>query len=174
MASNNQRTTTSRVTRRGFLGGIGAGAVGAAGAIAHPDSAAAQQRPDIATTRPDRFSRLFGQLPSFAENNMRVQSALRELGAKNGLLDAKDDLAAGPLNLILNPGHNLDNPTTTAGVTFFGQFLDHDMTFDATSRLGVATRPERSPNSRTPSFDLDSVYGRGPIADTICTIPTTA
>ena len=51
-------------------------------------------------------------------------------------------------------------------MTFLGQFLDHDMTFDATSRLGVATRPERSVNSRTPSFDLDSVYGRGPIADT--------
>ena len=164
MASHNQRTT--RVSRRGFIGGIGAGAVGAAGAIAHPESAAAQVRPDIeTTTRPDRFSRLFGQLPPFVENNMRVQSALRELGAQNGLLDAKDNLALGPLGLIQNPGNNPDNTTTTAGVTFFGQFLDHDITFDATSRLGVATRPERSPNSRTPSFDLDSVYGRGPIAD---------
>ena len=71
----------------------------------------------------------------------------------------------GALGLIQNPGNNPDNATTTAGVTFLGQFLDHDMTFDATSRLGVATRPERSPNARTPSFDLDSVYGRGPIAD---------
>ena len=163
MASHNQRTTG--VSRRGFLGGIGAGAVGAAGVIAHPDSAAAQQQADIATTRPDRFSRLFGQLPSFAENNARIQSALRELGAKDGLLDAKDNLALGALGLIQNPGNNPDNATTTAGVTFLGQFLDHDMTFDATSRLGVATRPERSPNARTPSFDLDSVYGRGPIAD---------
>jgi hypothetical protein len=166
MASDNQPTTASRVTRRGFLGGIGAGAIGAAGTIAHPDSAAAQQRRDFDPSRPDRFSRLFGQLPSFAENGMRVQSALREMGAKNGLLDANDDLALGPAGLIANPGNNPDNPTTTAGVTFLGQFLDHDMTFDATSRLGVPTRPERSPNSRTPSFDLDSVYGRGPIADT--------
>ena len=165
MASDNQPTTASRVTRRGFLGGIGAGAIGAAGTIVHPDSAAAQQRPDIDPVRADRFSRLFGQLPPGVENNLRVQSALRELGAKDGLLDAKDDLALGPLGLIQNPGNNPDNPTTTAGVTFFGQFLDHDITFDATSRLGVATRPERSPNSRTPSFDLDSVYGRGPIAD---------
>jgi hypothetical protein len=166
MANDNQPTAASRVSRRGFLGGIGAGAIGAAGTIAHPDSAAAQQRFDFDPTRPDRFSRLFGQLPSFAENGLRVQSALRELGAKNGLLDAKDDLALGPAGLIANPGNNPDNPTTTAGVTFLGQFLDHDMTFDATSRLGVATRPERSPNSRTPSFDLDSVYGRGPTADT--------
>jgi hypothetical protein len=164
MAKDTHGETTSRFTRRGFLGGIGAGAIGAAGSIAHPEDAAAQQRLDF-STRPDRFSRLFDQLPPANENTMRVQSALREMGAKDGLLDAKDDLAAGPLALIQNPGNNPDNPTTTAGVTFFGQFLDHDMTFDATSRLGVATRPERSPNSRTPSFDLDSVYGRGPFAD---------
>jgi hypothetical protein len=167
MAHDNQPTTASRVTRRGFLGGIGAGAVGAAGTIVHPDAAAAQQRAGFDAARPDRFSRLFGQLPPATENTLRTQSALREMGARGGLLDAGDDLAAGPLNLILNPGTvNLDNPNTTAGVTFLGQFLDHDMTFDATSRLGVATRPERSPNSRTPAFDLDSVYGRGPIADT--------
>jgi hypothetical protein len=170
MATDNQRRTASHVTRRGFLGGIGAGAVGAAGAIAHPENATAQQRPDIATTTsPDRFSRLFDQLPPFAENTPRVQSALREMGATGGLLDARDDLSAGPVDLIINPAlsvNNPDNPSTTAGVTFFGQFLDHDMTFDASSRLGVTTRPERSVNSRTPSFDLDSLYGGGPTADT--------
>ena len=50
----------------------------------------------------------------------------------------------------------------TAGTTFMGQFLDHDMTFDLTSVLGVPTDPEESVNSRTPSLDLDSVYGGGP------------
>ena len=93
---------------------------------------------------------------------------LREMGAKGGLLDAKDDLSAGPVALIADPElskNNPDNPLTTAGITFLGQFLDHDITFDAASRLGVATRPEQSPNSRTPSFDLDSVYGLGPFAD---------
>ena len=43
-----------------------------------------------------------------------------------------------------------------------GQFMDHDMTFDLTSRLGVPAVPERSENTRTPAFDLDSVYGGGP------------
>ena len=38
----------------------------------------------------------------------------------------------------------------TAGTTFFGQFLDHDMTFDATSPLGVPTAPESTTNVRTP------------------------
>ena len=36
------------------------------------------------------------------------------------------------------------------------------MTFDAASRLGVPTAPERATNTRTPSLDLDSVYGGGP------------
>jgi hypothetical protein len=170
MASSNQQGPASRLNRRGFLSGIGAGAAAAAGAIAHPSTLEAQQaRESVVATRPDRFSRLFDRLPPFAEPSLRVQSALRELGAKGGLMDAKDNLAAGPVQLIVDPKlslNNPDNPVTTAGVTFFGQFLDHDMTFDASSRLGVATRPERSVNSRTPYFDLDSVYGRGPIADT--------
>jgi hypothetical protein len=34
-----------------------------------------------------------------------------------------------------------------------GQFLDHDMTFDSTSRLGVPERPELSPNLRDPAFE---------------------
>jgi hypothetical protein len=40
--------------------------------------------------------------------------------------------------------------------------MDHDMTFDRSSRLGVPTEPGASANSRTPAFDLDSVYGDGP------------
>jgi hypothetical protein len=46
-----------------------------------------------------------------------------------------------------------------------GQFIDHDLTFDLTSRLGVPTEPARVPNLRTPAFDLDSVYGGGPRED---------
>ena len=39
------------------------------------------------------------------------------------------------------------------------------MTFDATSTLARADRARETPrNSRTPSLDLDSVYGAGPVA----------
>ena len=48
-------------------------------------------------------------------------------------------------------------------MTFVGQFIDHDLTFDATSKLGIQTEPTTSPNGRTPRFDLDSVYGDGPV-----------
>lgn len=44
-----------------------------------------------------------------------------------------------------------------------GQFLDHDITFDPASLKD----PPASPNLRTPFFDLDSVYGRGPDRDRV-------
>ena len=121
-----------------------------------------------ARTQPRRFSRIFDGLPSFAEATPAVRAALTEMGAPGGLMDAQDPLHLGPIELITKPElspNNRDNPTHTAGITFLGQFIDHDMTFDTASWLGVATAPERSPNGRTPSLDLDSVYGRGSIED---------
>ncbi|SIN93918.1 peroxidase family protein [Vannielia litorea] len=48
------------------------------------------------------------------------------------------------------------------GYTYFGQFVDHDITFDPTP-LGVeVTDPEGLENFRTPRLDLDCVYGSGP------------
>jgi hypothetical protein len=90
-----------------------------------------------------------------------------ELGKPGGLLDAADQLSAGAKALIVDPTLSVNNPnntTHTAGTTFLGQFLDHDMTFDASSRLGQATKPESARNYRTPALDLDSVYGAGPVA----------
>jgi hypothetical protein len=107
---------------------------------------------------------MFNGLPSFADATAPVRAALTEMGAPGGLMDAQDPLQFGPIDLIAKPElspHNRDNPTHTAGITFLGQFIDHDMTFDTASRLGVPTVPERSANARTPSLDLDSVYGRG-------------
>ena len=152
------------VSRRGFLSGLGAGAAGAAGAVVLPPDVAAQSRPP--ETRPDRFSRLFPNLrPFFNDTSDRLERALQEIGVAGGIMDAKDQLDRGPVLLITDSNLSLNNPdnaANTAGTTFFGQFLDHDMTFDTTSRLGVPTRPERSPNIRTPTFDLDTVYGGGP------------
>jgi hypothetical protein len=107
-------------------------------------------------------------LPPFAEHTRNVEAALRELGEPGGLLDAKDPLAAGPKALIVDlslSANNRNNPTQTAGTTFFGQFLDHDITFDANSRLAQPTAPQSAHNFRTPALDLDSVYGAGAVAD---------
>jgi Animal haem peroxidase len=118
--------------------------------------------PDPALT--GHFGRMF-HLPPFAPPTDAVRDALMELGRPGGIMDANDDLAAGPVALIVDPNLSLinrNNPTDTAGVTFFGQFLDHDMTFDQRSRLGFPTNPIHTQNARTAFFDLDSVYGDGP------------
>src|SRR5262245_33368306 len=109
---------------------------------------------------------MFNDLPTFAEPDDAVIAALREIGAPGGMMDAGDNLAAGPVQLIVDPAlsaGNPDNPNHTAGTTFVGQFIDHDVTFDALSQLGVPTEPESTRNARVPVLDLDSVYGGGPL-----------
>jgi hypothetical protein len=49
-----------------------------------------------------------------------------------------------------------------AGYTYFGQFIDHDITFDPVSSLTRQNDPDGLVDFRTPRFDLDSLYGRGP------------
>ena len=50
-----------------------------------------------------------------------------------------------------------------AGFTYLGQFVDHDLTFDRTNvMLGVGVSPAQLLQARSPSLDLDSLYGAGP------------
>lgn len=52
-----------------------------------------------------------------------------------------------------------------AGYTYFGQFVDHDITLDVSSSLDAATDANTINNMRSPVLDLDSVYGKGPALD---------
>ena len=52
--------------------------------------------------------------------------------------------------------------TPRVGYTYFGQFIGHDLTHDSTPLEGPYAEPELTPNYRTPSFDLDHIYGGGP------------
>ncbi len=178
-------------SRREFLKGMGAagagvvaGSVGAGTGSATPSAEAAppaavngaglRSGHRGAPANSVDFGRMFPGLPPFAEADNTVRAALLEVGQQGGILDAGDDLAAGPKALIVDPtvngnpsatnayGSNPDNPTMTAGSTFVGQFTDHDITFDQTSQLGVPQNPLTSPNTRTPALDLDSVFGGGP------------
>jgi hypothetical protein len=50
-----------------------------------------------------------------------------------------------------------------AGFTYLGQFVDHDLTFDKTSvTFGDNVAPADLLQARSPSLDLDSLYGAGP------------
>ncbi|HKA94857.1 MAG TPA: heme peroxidase family protein [Streptosporangiaceae bacterium] len=58
-----------------------------------------------------------------------------------------------------------EDPEITAAYTYLGQFTDHDLTFDPTSRLREALTDQELDalaDFRTPRFDLDNLYGRGP------------
>lgn len=55
-----------------------------------------------------------------------------------------------------------DNPAIPAGFTYFGQFVDHDITLDTTPLAAQASDPMGVTNFRSPALDLDSVYGQGP------------
>ena len=46
--------------------------------------------------------------------------------------------------------------------TYFGQFIDHDITFDPTSSLVKQNDPDALVDFRNPALDMDNVYGRGP------------
>lgn len=90
--------------------------------------------------------------------NVATQALLGQLGNMMG--DAGRD-----------PNPNSNNPadpgvsSIPAGFTYFGQFVDHDITFDVSSTLDADTDANTINNMRSPSLDLDSVYGRGPGLD---------
>jgi len=59
-------------------------------------------------------------------------------------------------------GPDAEESGIPAAYTYLGQFIDHDLTFDPASSLQRQNDPEALVNFRTPRFDLDNVYGRGP------------
>ena len=82
--------------------------------------------------------------------------------------DADLELLASKMSAPPDAGADADqedaeeNFGIPAGYTYFGQFVDHDLTFDPASSLQQLNDPDALEDFRTPRFDLDSVYGRGP------------
>ncbi|TMG39224.1 MAG: peroxidase [Chloroflexi bacterium] len=170
-----RRPTARKYGRRTFLAGLGlgVGAAGAAGVAAGVGLGRTELR--LSQIVPGNFSRMFPDLPPFFDGlrtpgaTDQLRDVMRDVGKPGGLLDAKDAIGAGPVALIADatvngndPPTNPDNPTHTAGTTFFGQFMDLDVTFDSRSTLGVPTDPTATPNARVAAFDLDTIYGQGP------------
>jgi hypothetical protein len=61
------------------------------------------------------------------------------------------------------PDHDGGIPS---GFTYLGQFVDHDLTKDKTDvALGADVTVDQLIQGRSPSLDLDSLYGRGPADD---------
>jgi hypothetical protein len=77
--------------------GAGAGAVAAGMFFAPP------ARSQFALTSPVVFGRMFPDLAPANPATDRVSAALRDIGKPGGILDAADNLAAGPVQLIVDP-----------------------------------------------------------------------
>lgn len=67
----------------------------------------------------------------------------------------------GPMKTAARPARS---KTVPVGFVFLGQFIDHDITLDITSSLDAVSDGD-IPNARTPTLDLDCVYGAGPEAN---------
>ncbi len=115
-----------------------------------------KERKDASTE--GRYGFMFRKLPPFAPADM----LLIDLGKQM----EEQPLSRGPDTFDPNDAAN-DNPNSqlTAGFTFFGQFIDHDITFDTTPLDLQLADPDAVTNFRTPRYDLDAVYGRGPLDD---------
>jgi hypothetical protein len=94
-----------------------------------------------------RFGRMF-RLPPFVPSDERIA-----------------EIAALMLEEVSGPTPELDNPAIPSGYTYLGQFIDHDITFDTASSLERQNDPDALTNFRSPRFDLDCIYGRGPVDD---------
>src|SRR3981081_1701837 len=100
-----------------------------------------------------RFGRMFRNLAP-AQFGATEQDNIADLSA----------LADG-MTATFDPPSDTPDPEESgipALYTYFGQFIDHDLTFDPVSVLTKAQDPDGLVDFRTPALDLDNVYGRGP------------
>ena len=109
-----------------------------------------------------RFGRIFRSLPA----GVWTKEVLMALGQKMTAppeVDPKDaTLPAASVESAKRIQDDEENTGIPAGYTYFGQFIDHDITFDPASSLQQQNDPDALVDFRTPRLDLDSLYGRGP------------
>jgi Animal haem peroxidase len=149
-------------SRRGFLGGAAALSAGAVvgsrlPGVAHAEEGGsglhgAELRGMFLTSKDrlaeGRFGTMFKRLPAYAPSDDLLTGLAQTMVEEN------------TSDSFLNT-----NPRLFAGFTFIGQFIDHDITLDTTPLSLQQADPDATVNFRTPRYDLDVLYGRGPADD---------
>jgi Animal haem peroxidase len=124
-----------------------------------------------------KFGRMFrwlepAQNPRDAEERKKLEDALAKLAKQM----VPDEFNANIKGKKFPDGHggfspdapiterepNDENDAVPAGYTYFGQFVDHDITFDPASSIQQTNDPDALVDFRTPRLDLDCIYGSGP------------
>ena len=100
-----------------------------------------------------RFGRMFRTLPAADHDEADLVALATAMTAPLETTPTAEDDPAGD---------DEENPGISAGYTYVGQFIDHDLTFDPASSLQRQNDPDGLTDFRTPRFDLDCIYGRGP------------
>lgn len=105
-----------------------------------------------------RFGRLFRTLPAASHSDAALLSLVNKMEA-----DLEPPTINPDRTVTFNEGDDAEeNHRIDSGYTYLGQFIDHDLTFDPASSLQKINDPDAIVDFRTPRFDLDCVYGRGP------------
>jgi hypothetical protein len=150
----------ARFSRRGFLAGAAAvsasAMVGRRVGVAHAAEGGGLHGVELRgmflsskdRLAEGRFGTMFKRLPAFAPPDNLLT------GLANTMVEDQTTPDDDKLNT---------SPRLFAGFTFIGQFIDHDITFDNTPLDQQLADPDARVNFRTPRYDLDSVYGRGPV-----------
>lgn len=89
-----------------------------------------------------RFGRMFRRLPPCPSYDDPTLTALAE--------SMRDAAPVTPGWAPAQPPADGDNEQIPAGYTYFGQFVDHDITFDPASSLQQQNDPEALVNYRSP------------------------
>jgi hypothetical protein len=100
---------------------------------------------------PTCYGRMFPDLPpaKFSRESLEALAMTMKAAPDPGRTSSRDSSGA-PLGL------------PSAGYTYFGQFIDHDLTMDLTPLEGAQADETKIQNFRTPFLNLDHVYGGGP------------
>ena len=113
-----------------------------------------------------RFGRIFPDLPAWnpgLPDRKATDRYLKDVADKLMVeLEGKKPADIAQNQTMVCQLERKFNSTIPAGYTYFGQFIDHDITFDPASSLMRRNDPSELLNFRTPRLDLDSVYGAGP------------
>jgi hypothetical protein len=115
-----------------------------------------------ASAKTQDFVRMFPHLPAYEPPD----DALANLGAV--CTPSPCTSTDGPMvdNLPNNGPDNGNSPRNTpAGYTYFGQFVDHDVTRDEKPLPDTTVAIDQLNNVRNAKLDLDSVYGPGSVRD---------